>query len=83
MANSVEENTYCINGVEATAEETATIKSFLPKPSASNRQAEVGLTDHQVEPMAIEFASIDEVRVNDETYKVSHSEADNNVAEVA
>lgn len=83
MANSIEESTYYINGVKASAEETATIKSFLPKPSASNRQTEAGLTEHQVEPMAIEFASIDELHINGETYKVSHSEADNKVAEVA
>lgn len=76
MANSIEENTYYVNGEKATAEQVATIKAFMPKSNGSNRQSEAGLTEHQVEPMAIEFASIDEIRVNGETYKVSHNEAE-------
>jgi len=76
MANSIEKNAYFINGVKATKEEVETIKKFLPKPKGSNRQENAGLAEHQVEPMTFAFASIDEIRVNGETYKVSHNEAE-------
>lgn len=81
MANSEEINTYLVNGRNASASEVETIKTFTPKHSGSNRQAEAGLVEHQVEPMAIKFASIETICVNGETYKVSHTaEAEAEVA---
>ncbi len=74
MENSIEENSYLVNGNCATASEVETIKAFTPSRSGSNRQAEAGLTEHQVEPMAIKFASIDTITIGGETYKVSHTE---------
>lgn len=80
MENSIEETSYLVNGRVATASEVETIKAFTPKQSDSNRQAEAGLTEHQVKPMAIKFASIDRISIGGETYQVSHETSEAEVA---
>ena len=65
---------YLIDGVIATDEQEETIKSFLIAPSQSNRQAEVGLTEHQVKPRDFAFDSIIGLAVNGEMYNIVKEE---------
>lgn len=61
---------YLIDGIIATEEEEAIIKQFLIAPSDSRRQAEVGLTEHQVQPRNFAFDSIVGLSVNDTLYDI-------------
>ena len=70
VGNEKAKTIFLIDGFIASAEQTEIIKSFLPAPSESNRQAEVSLTDNQVKPRDFAFKSIVGLKVNGETYKV-------------
>lgn len=61
---------YLIDGEVATTEQEQVIKSFLIAPSSSARQAEVGLTEHQVKPRDFAFESIVGLSANGENYVV-------------
>ena len=65
---------YLVDGIIATEEEEEVIKSFLVAPSTSNRQAEVGLTTHQVKPRDFAFDSIIGLAINGEMYNVEKAE---------
>lgn len=66
--------TYLIDGVIATEEQERIIKSFLIAPSESRRQAEVGLTEHQVKPRDFAFDSIVAIRTQGEEYEIVREE---------
>lgn len=74
MSNSEERSAYFVDGREATESEVKTIKEFTYKSNGSNRQAEAGLVEHQVECIDPKFDSIDTICVNGVTYKVSHTQ---------
>ena len=65
---------YLIDGVIADDEQEKTIKSFLIAPSESARQAEVGLTEHQVKPRDFKFSSIIGLSCKGEMYNVEKTE---------
>ena len=58
MPNATVEVVYMVGNRTATAEEVAVIKSLEQKSGFSNRQAEVGLTDHQVQPRCYKLSNI-------------------------
>lgn len=68
--SSVAEIAYLVDGRRATADELATIKAFTPAPSASARQSEVGLDEHQVQPREYKVSSIVRIAVNGEDYRI-------------
>lgn len=68
MPNASVEVVYMVGNRTATAEEVAVIKSLEPKSSYSNRQAEVGLTDHQVQPRCYKSSNILSLTTNGWTY---------------
>lgn len=61
---------WLVDGAIATEEEESIIKAFLVESSYSARQAEVGLTEHQVKPRNFGFDSIIGLAVNGEMYNV-------------
>lgn len=65
---------FLIDGIIATEEQEAVIKSFLVAPSPSARQAEVGLTEHQVKPRDFAFDSIIGLSVSGEMYNIQKVE---------
>ena len=70
MANTDPESYFLVDGRLATREEVEVIKSFMPKPSASARQSEVGLNDRQVTPREYMVSSIKRIAVNGEKYTI-------------
>lgn len=71
---NVPDTLFLIDGIIATEEQVAVIKSFLVAPSTSARQAEVGLTEHQVKPRDFAFDSIIGLSVSGEMYNVQKVE---------
>lgn len=71
---NVPDTLFLIDGIIATEEQVAVIKSFLVAPSQSARQAEVGLTEHQVKPRDFAFDSIIGLSVSGEMYNVQKVE---------
>ena len=65
---------YLIDGVVATEEQEQVIKTYLVAPAPSARQAEVGLTEHQVKPRDFAFDSIIGLAVNGEMYNIEKAE---------
>lgn len=67
---------YYVDGRPATAAEVANINAYKDAhKKSSNRQAEVGLTEHQVEPMNVKFTNIIELRCGEIQYKEQQSVA--------
>jgi hypothetical protein len=66
--------TYLIDGIIATEEQEQVIKSFLIAPSSSARQAEVGLTEHQVKPRDFSFDNIIGLSFKGEMYNIVKEE---------
>lgn len=71
---NVPDTLFLIDGIIATEEQVAVIKSFLVAPSQSARQAEVGLTEHQVKPRDFAFDSIIGLSVSGEMYNIQKVE---------
>ena len=66
-----EETKETVDGEIATAEQVEIIKAFTPVRKDSTKQAESGLTEHQVKPMAYKLSAIRFIKVNGEEYRIT------------
>lgn len=64
VANTTTESEYFVDGVAATEEQIAQIKSLLPTKSPSGTQSEVGLVARQVKPQNVKFDNITLLKIN-------------------
>lgn len=70
MENAKPTTAYLVDNRLATPEEVAEIKTFIPESAPSNRQAESGLTEHQVQPREFKATSILKISVEGEVYEM-------------
>lgn len=75
VENSNTTSVWFVDGRIATDEELAKIKAYLMTKSkaVSKRQAEAGLTEHQVSPKVVKLENIIRLSTNNKVYTKKHS----------